>query len=365
MIFLITIIFLVSLISADTISINSGGDENLVISSSIYSESPLFSKNITSGTVAPVCGNSVVETGETCDDGNVVSGDGCSNTCQTESAAEDTTTTGGSGGGGGGGGGTIGTSITPNDLIITPPEVSMTTIQGVEEIRELAIRNVGSSTLPVLLSVSGEEIKDVISLSTERFVINPNSVMIIEITIKNDNKDLILGKIIVGSSTFVKEVPVVLSTKSDNFLFDTSVFLSDKFRKIKPGSQLTGQFNLKEINTDEKVDVVARYTIKDFEGNLYYEDSETYFVQGEKEYTKDFPTQSLPEGKYVIGFEVTYPGAFAVSSATFDVQSTAIKLEYKILIGIAAGIIGLIGLIWFTLKRKGIFPRKKRSNSKI
>ena len=34
--------------------------------------------------VIPVCGNSVVETGETCDDGNVVSGDGCSSTCQVE-----------------------------------------------------------------------------------------------------------------------------------------------------------------------------------------------------------------------------------------------------------------------------------------
>jgi len=43
----------------------------------------------------PVCGNSVVETGEQCDDGNGLSGDGCSATCQTEAAPP-------SGGGGGG-----------------------------------------------------------------------------------------------------------------------------------------------------------------------------------------------------------------------------------------------------------------------
>ena len=36
-------------------------------------------------TSLPVCGNSVVETGETCDDGNLVSGDGCSATCIIES----------------------------------------------------------------------------------------------------------------------------------------------------------------------------------------------------------------------------------------------------------------------------------------
>lgn len=32
------------------------------------------------------CGNSVIETGETCDDGNTVSNDGCSSTCQIETA---------------------------------------------------------------------------------------------------------------------------------------------------------------------------------------------------------------------------------------------------------------------------------------
>jgi len=47
----------------------------------------------------PICGNSLVETGEECDDGNVVAGDGCSSTCTAEAAVEE------AGGGGGGGGG--------------------------------------------------------------------------------------------------------------------------------------------------------------------------------------------------------------------------------------------------------------------
>ena len=36
----------------------------------------------------PVCGNGVVEAGEQCDDGNIMSGDGCSSVCQTESTPE-------------------------------------------------------------------------------------------------------------------------------------------------------------------------------------------------------------------------------------------------------------------------------------
>jgi cysteine-rich repeat protein len=34
--------------------------------------------------VAPVCGNGVLEGSEQCDDGNLVTGDGCSATCQLE-----------------------------------------------------------------------------------------------------------------------------------------------------------------------------------------------------------------------------------------------------------------------------------------
>ena len=36
------------------------------------------------GVVLPVCGNSAVEAGEQCDDGNTANGDGCSSVCQTE-----------------------------------------------------------------------------------------------------------------------------------------------------------------------------------------------------------------------------------------------------------------------------------------
>jgi cysteine-rich repeat protein len=39
----------------------------------------------------PVCGNSTVETGELCDDGNITDGDGCSSTCQIEGSATNNT----------------------------------------------------------------------------------------------------------------------------------------------------------------------------------------------------------------------------------------------------------------------------------
>jgi MYXO-CTERM domain-containing protein len=52
-----------------------------------------------------VCGDSVVSPGEECDDGNQVSGDGCSDRCAIESMSSGGSGGGGSGGGGSGGGG--------------------------------------------------------------------------------------------------------------------------------------------------------------------------------------------------------------------------------------------------------------------
>ncbi len=40
--------------------------------------------NCTDCITPPVCGNKIIETGEQCDDGNTISGDGCSSTCQLE-----------------------------------------------------------------------------------------------------------------------------------------------------------------------------------------------------------------------------------------------------------------------------------------
>lgn len=57
------------------------------------------------------CGNDIVEFGEQCDDGNQTSGDGCSSTCQTEAPTPPVTPPPTGGGGGGGGGGYGGTPL--------------------------------------------------------------------------------------------------------------------------------------------------------------------------------------------------------------------------------------------------------------
>ncbi|MBS3085840.1 hypothetical protein J4225_04105 [Candidatus Pacearchaeota archaeon] len=69
---------------------------------------PVQCGNTQACNASSVCGNSIVEAGESCDDGNTTNGDGCSSTCATESN---------NGGGGGGGGGGSSSSNSPG---VTP-----------------------------------------------------------------------------------------------------------------------------------------------------------------------------------------------------------------------------------------------------
>jgi len=95
--------------------------------------------------------------------------------------------------------------------------------------------------------------------------------------------------------------------------------LSREYRTISAGENIPAQIDLQQVGPQEKVDVVANYIIKDFSGNNYLEDSETFYVLGDKSFTKDFYTANLPPGKYVLALEIVYPGAFATSSVQFEV----------------------------------------------
>lgn len=342
--FMFVLMFVVFLpfINSDVVSLNSGGNTEIVINPDYYGEGFFFHP--------PLCGDAYLDSGEQCDDGNTNSGDGCSSTCTIEVASTTTTTTT-SGGGGGGGGEESQNPI----LTISPSELSISTIQGVPETREILFSNTGNNVILVNLDIMGD-IKDVLTTDTNIFSLNPGQqkTLILNIIVDSQQPELITGKIIAKYSGFTKEIPVVIGSKSSNFLFDISVYLGSAFKKILVGNKLSAQFNLLEVNLKQKVDVVATYVVKDFEGNKFYEKSETYSVVGEKSYMKDIPTEALPPGKYVLGFEIVYPGAFATSTDTFEVVEKP-KLNSKtslIIMGVLALVILLIFAIRFILRRK-------------
>lgn len=355
----ILLLFLVALtgflpyIHTDVISVNGGGNTQLVISSNNYTEAAFFQP--------PICGNNFIESGEQCDDGNTNNGDGCSSVCVTETTTT-TTSSGDAGGGGGGSGGSgsVSSEITSKSLLINPTELSMSVVQGIEETTEIMFTNKGQFNLVIALETAGD-IKGILTTQENLFSLAPGQSKNLLVIVNADKDELLTGKIIVKYSGYVEEIPVVIASKTENFLFDISVYLGNSFKKIIEGNKISAQFNLIEVNLKEKVDVTATYVIKDFEGNKYYETSETFFVLGEKSYLKEFPTETLSPRKYVIGFEIVYPGAFASSSDTFEVADSQLGFDYRIILFLVLGV-GLLFVIWIIWR---IFFRKSMPDSKV
>jgi hypothetical protein len=331
------LIALFPILNADSVSINAGGSDNIIISSTPY-VGGFFTTDTSSGGAV----ESFVEEPE-----------------PTPTTSEDTSA---STGGTGGGGTVSNTYVRSGNLVVLPAELSLSVIENVEETREVLIKNTGNAQITITISVVGEEIENVLTISEEKVTLKPNEQQILILTVsKLNGKQLLAGNILMKYSGITKKVPIVIGSKSSNFLFDASVSLSNKFKKILPGTRLSAQFDLIQISSSEKVDVVANYIIKDFEGNKYYEEGETFFVSGEKDYIKEFPTENLEEGKYVLGFELVYPGAFAVSSTTFDIERQRLGFNTTtmiIILSIAA--IFIMALFWKIVKRKKPRSHKRR-----
>jgi len=65
-------------------STNPGANEHLERINNSDTNNNSLDFQIIKPITPPICGNSIIETGETCDDGNIISNDGCSSTCQAE-----------------------------------------------------------------------------------------------------------------------------------------------------------------------------------------------------------------------------------------------------------------------------------------
>jgi len=416
-IFICLIFFLLPLINSDITSINSGGGDEIAVTPGKYIEGFFSCFPETCATLGVSCNNWSNSCGTIINCGTCDSGFTCTaGTCVEDETSGDTgdTTTTTTGSSGGGGGIVVSTTTKQGNIVVSSPELSISATEGVREEREVGLKNEGEEPILVTIEIIGEELKKILTLEENQILLKPNEEIKLKLIInsgsgkiiteinplnyrvlseynKNDitnlktnvntNKieflaepseeepeiiknRLLVGKILIKYSGLVKEIPVVIGLKSENFLFDVSVSLSNQFKKISPRENLSAQFNLIEVNINKKVDVVATYIIKDFEGNKYYEESETFSLLGEKNYIKEIPTENLGEGKYVLGFEIVYPGAFAVSSVTFDVQEEKIigfdfNYTYLLILGL---IILLILIIIFAIK---IFKTKKKLKKKI
>lgn len=329
--FILTISFS-SIISADVISLNSGGSGNIIVNPETLIEGFFFGEI----EVGPVCGNSIIETGEQCDDGNTVSGDGCSSTCQTEAVTPPE-------GEGGGAPPVVNIGVDPTEF-----NIKMAISSSKQE--TIKVTNLGTSTVTV--PVFQRNLDKNVILGTTSLTLLPGetrelSVVFVSLT----QTGIFTGKIFIGG----KQVLVTLNIRSELLLFDSNIVVLNKNFKVPQGNVLKTLVTLIPLGDPERLDVTLDFVIKDYNNNIYLTKSETLLVEERIELKRDFDTGMLPLGDYIIGLELKYPNGVAPSSAHFEVTTPSIFgkiILYIIFMILVVSIFILVILVWRRRKKK-------------
>ena len=361
-----------NLISADILSLNSGGDDEIVINPDNYIEGFFSGVQVLSE-----CGNGILEEPyEECDDGNYVSGDGCSATCQIEGGPgpspgpeceddSDCHT------------GEVclnGNCVSAESLLrVDPKEIkrSMLINTNIEESIGITNLDTKSITIPIysfdfdpdlIVSFWDEENNE----WTNSFSLTVASKQLYELRVRfsaPDDVGLYNGSIAIGTA----RVPVSLNVQEKLLLFDSNIIVLNEDYRVPQGEKLRTSVTLIPLGDKERMDVTLNYVIKDYDGKVYLTRSETVLVEDQVNFRRNFDTGILPYGSYIIALELIYPNGVAPSSAHFDVtegkQSTLFGRIVFFLINLILIILILIIIltIWRIIKQ---MREKKKKGEK-
>lgn len=335
--FLISLFFF-NLLSADVISLNAGGSTNLSVSSDRYIEGFFFG---IPERVISICGNGIVETGEQCDDGNTISGDGCSSACQVEGGVIPSPP-----------GGVIPPGIIPtiSNISVNPRELNINLIINTTTERIIRVTNNGTTNITVGVS----------QLNLENHVIFGNTSLVIPagetvdlkvIFVALSEPGIFTGKIVIGGVSIL----VSLNVKTEFLLFDSNIVVLNKDYKVRQGEQLRTLVTIIPLGDPQRLDVTLNFVIKDYSNKIYFTKTETLLVERQIDLRRNFDTGLLPLGDYVVGLELIYPRGVAPSSAHFKVIPAVSffgRVIFYLIIMILVILIIIVVLLILKKKRK-------------
>jgi len=233
---------------------------------------------------------------------------------------------GGLSGGGGSRGSSGASSIAPTlrNFKVSPGELNIVLTSGSTGNYEIEIENLEKINLTFDLEVSG--LSQHLFLNKTKVAISANEKLKIPLIISAPESGIYVGRIIIRSGITEKEIFVILNVRSKDALFDVSLTLSKAHKILGIGKNLKTFISLLQVGEAEQVDVIATYLIKDFKGVVLFIETETLSVYKSKSFVKEFPTFNLPEGDYIAGIDVQYPGGFATSSERFSIAEQKINI---------------------------------------
>lgn len=357
--FIVLFVLFFPLIKADIISVNSGGANEIAIGPDAYLEGFYACFPKTCSQLGYDCDSWSDQCGGTLNCGTCASGFTCSSgictaVTPTPTPTPTVTTTGGGGGGGGGSGVILkkeltGIRVIPEDFIFSVDSASVS-------FAKISVLSLADSELDISISLTNS-LGGIVSFEETSFTLGAGDTKTLDFKINSPiDGDVHTGKIILQSKGEVLEIPFILNVRKGLRLFDIAVDVAEENRIINPGEKLKGQITLIQAGVKENVDVQINYIIKDFENNVYSEETETIMIFDQKTYENEFNTANLAVGDYILGVEVIYSGGIATASSPFQiieegVTKTAQLVYIIILSALLIGIATLILLLRYYRKK--------------
>jgi hypothetical protein len=353
--FLSSIIFLfLPFVSSDVISLNSGGNSQIIINPEKYIEGFFSCTPLSCSQLGYNCGS----WSDGC--GNIISCGGCPTgyTCQ-QGVCTGTEIPPEGGGGGGAGGETWGlTNESSCTISINPTSFNLTLsfnpttgmIQRVN--KNVTIYNGCNGTVSLQAGLYGN-LNGIVLLPQTSITLMPFETKNFElIFVSPIYDDTFLGYITFNN---VRKIDIFIKSTSNPLWFDANIVVLNKDYRVPQGDKLKTRVEMIPMGDKNKIDVTLHYEIKDYQGKSYLKKSETLLAITEsKRIDRNFDTGNLPLGKYIISLQLVYPGGIAPSSAYFEV----VEKSPEDVLGFILMIIGILILaiiliiIFIIIKRK-------------
>lgn len=253
---------------------------------------------------------------------------------------------------GGGGGGSI-TTTTPavSDFSVSPPSVERTLAVNRIELGQIEIENNADSSRT--FNVKVEVLNSMISFEQNSITVDAKGSGKFEFRITPpDEVGIYTGKIIITAGSMKKEIPVGINVKTEKSLYDIVVTIPKSLKVLSLGENLFAQIDLLQMGIKEKMDVTLNYVVKDFSGKVYLVESETIAVENQKVVEKEFNTDELPAGDYVLGIELIYPDGVAVASSQFQVKEKVLIEKKNAVMILVLASLAFISLVIFLIVRR-------------
>ncbi len=278
----------------------------------------------------------------------------CSNKCKSSacpSEAGPAPSAGAAAGAPGGGGGVLVPKIEEEkvkEFSISPSSIKEQLTLGAAKTQSIKIKNTGNTALSFKLSVV--TIDDLVFLSDNSFSLESGQEKSIEANIIGKRLGSYFGDIEITADSIKKSITVIVEVESEQVLFDVKIDIPSAYKEVQAGDDLKAQITLLNVGPPRKVDVTTTYIIKDRQGNIVQEATETFAVEKQTSFVKSFKIpQNLNPGQYLAIIEVRYADSFAVSSELFTIlpkEEAIIQKAVKSNIALMLAMVVFVGMMF-------------------